>query len=39
MMNKSTLPPKYPATAPIIMPITSTMMLAKKPTAREMRVP
>ena len=34
-MTRSTLPPKKPATEPIVRPIISTMILAKKPTASE----
>ena len=39
MMNMSTLPPEKPAIDPKVMPMTSTMIEAKKPTASEMRVP
>ena len=35
----STLPPTYPAIEPIVIPITKTMILAKKPTASEILVP
>ena len=39
MMIISTTPPAYPDMEPTTIPITSTMILAKNPTARDILVP
>ena len=35
----STRPPKYPATTPIVVPITPEISMAETPIIREMRAP